>query len=170
MKTPHWHTATALAVALLSACAVVNDALDPGLDQRPLTTVAARGVQIYECRVASAGAAPAWAFVAPDAELLDRQGRSVGTHGAGPHWTARDGSRVDGRVAARRDAPQPGAIPWLLLHTRSNGTDGVWSRVTAIQRLHTEGGVAPAQGCDAARLGQRAQVPYRADYRLFVAG
>ena len=36
--------------------------------------------------------------------------------------------------------------------------------------LHTDGGVAPAQGCDATRLGQRAQVPYRADYRLFTAG
>lgn len=161
--------AAAAAAALLAACAAPVDALDPGAGHRPLATVAARGVQVYECRAGN-GASPAWAFVAPEADLLDAQGRVIGRHGAGPYWRAQDGSRVDGTVAARRDAPRPGDIPWLLLRTRSTGPAGLWSGVTAVQRLHTDGGVAPAQGCDATRLGQRAQVPYRADYRLFTAG
>lgn len=155
---------------LLSACAGLPPALGPGPGQRELGLVAAQGTQVYECRVAPPGAAPAWAFVAPEAQLRDARGRLVGHHGAGPHWTALDGSRIEGTLAARVPAPRADAIPWLLLRTRSTGGSGQWSGVTAIQRVHTEGGLAPASGCDAGRLGQRLAVPYRADYRLFVAG
>lgn len=167
MTTPH-RIASALAALLagaLAACASVPATLDPGAGHRELDLVAARGVQVYECRAAAGGAA--WAFVAPDAELLDRRGGRIGHHGAGPHWTALDGSRIDGAVAARADAPRIDAIPWLLLRTRSAGGPGRWAGVTAIQRIHTEGGLAPAKGCSADRIGQRASVPYRADYRLY---
>ncbi len=160
-------SAALVAATLLYACAAVPEALDPGPSLRPLVTVAARGVQIHECRAGPRG--PAWVFVAPEAELLDAEGRVVGTHGAGPHWTAGDGSRIEGTVAARSEAPAAGAIPWLLLKTRSTGGPGRWQAVQAVQRIHTEGGVAPTRGCDAIRLGVRARVPYRADYRLFVA-
>lgn len=144
-------------------------ALDPGPTARVLSTLAATGVQVYECRAAADTAAPGWAFVAPDAVLLDAQGRSVGTHGAGPVWSGPDGSRVLGSVRSRVDAPVAASIPWLLLSTRSTGGAGAFSGVTHIQRLHTEGGIAPAGGCDTRTLGQRVRVPYRADYRLFVA-
>mgnify|MGYP006184517681 FL=1 len=48
------------------------------------------------------------------------------------------------------------------------GAAGVLSPVSFIQRLHTEGGVAPAGGCDAASIGRQTRVGYRADYRLFI--
>lgn len=170
--------APALACALLmslAACAAgpapadaVPANLNPGAQTRALATVAATGVQIYECRAEAGASAPSWAFVAPEAELFDRQGRSIGTHGAGPFWMGHDGSRVVGSVSARADAPTAGSIPWLLLATRSTGGAGVFSPVTHIQRTHTEGGAAPAGGCEARTLGQRLRVPYRADYRLFV--
>jgi hypothetical protein len=160
--------------ALLAACAVlppdageVPVALQAGDGHRVLATLSAHGVQIYECRAATAGAAPAWAFVAPEATLTDRLGRRVGDHGAGPSWTADDGSRIVGSVRARADAPRPSAIPWLLLSARSTGAPGRLSPVTLVQRLHTEGGLAPADGCDVQSLGRQARVPYRADYRLF---
>jgi hypothetical protein len=136
-------------------------ALAPG--EAPLATLSARGVQLYECRAGTAGAA-AWAFVAPDAELFELDGRPAGQHGAGPHWLAPDGSRVEAKVAARADAPLPGAIPWLLLEARSTGAAGRFDRVTRIRRVHTSGGSAPAAGCDAAALGRQARVPYTADY------
>lgn len=175
-RRAHLGTAVLIALVGLAGCAsqppapeAVPAALDPGTAERMTTTVAARGVQVYECRSATGAAAPAWTFVAPVAELFDAQGRSIGSHGAGPYWQGHDGSRVEGSVRARADAPRTDAIPWLLLRTRSTGAVGLFGGVTHIQRLHTEGGVAPTAGCDAAHLGQRLRVPYRADYRLFTA-
>jgi hypothetical protein len=161
------------AALLASACATapattpVPQALDPGADQTLALTVAARGVQIYECRARKDGSGFDWSFVAPEAELLDAKGKAIGRHGAGPNWQAADGSRIVGTVKARVDAPAPDAIPWLLLTTESNGTAGTFSKVTSIQRVNTVGGVAPAAPCTAANAGASARVPYTADYRLF---
>jgi hypothetical protein len=74
-------------------------------------------------------------------------------------------------VKARADAPQAGAIPWLLLTTTSQGGAGVLAAVTSIQRVQTVGGTAPASGCAApADLGKEARVPYTAQYLYFVRG
>lgn len=156
---------------LLAACAAtplaaVPDALAPGHDEQLALTVAARGVQVYECRPGPAGGVPKWTFVAPEAELFDAQGRTVGSHGAGPHWLADDGSRLQGAVKARADAPRADDIPWLLLGTTASGPQGRFSGVTSIQRINTVGGAAPAGGCEAEHV---ARVPYTADYRLFRA-
>lgn len=163
----------ALLAAGMSGCATptgvepVPDALKPPAGQRLLASLDARGVQIYECRAAGGGA-PAWALVAPDAQLFDAAGKTVGTHGAGPHWRADDGSRVDARPQARADAPRPGAIPWLLLTAQPTGAPGLFGQVTSIQRLATDGGVAPADGCGTTTLGAQTRVPYKAVYRFYV--
>lgn len=154
----------------LAACSTLPPPvnLPPALALAPgevwLATLSARGDQVYECRAGSGGAAPAWAFVAPDARLFETDGRPAGQHGAGPYWQALDGSRTEGKVLARADAPVAGAIPWLLLEARSTGAAGRLAPVTRIRRVHTVGGNAPATGCDAARLGQPLRVPYTADY------
>ena len=87
------------AALLTAACAstplVVPDTLRPATSETLATTVGARGVQIYECRARKDGGVE-WAFVAPDADLLDAQGTAIGRHGAGPYWQAADGSRVVG--------------------------------------------------------------------------
>jgi len=129
------------------------------------TTLYATGVQIYECREKKDGGY-AWAFVAPEALLHDASGRRVGTHGAGPHWRADDGSAVVGTVVARVDAPERVNIPWLLLSTRSTGSDGALAGVTSIQRVNTAGGAPPAVPCTAHALGATGRVAYTADYRL----
>ena len=130
--------------------------------------VPARGVQIYECR-ARWGGGYDWVFVAPEAELLDAAGRTIGSHGAGPFWQASDGSRVVGTVKHRADAPVEGAIPWLLLETQAAGPKGSFSDVTSIQRVNTHGGVAPTAGCTKGATGTIARVDYTADYRFFTA-
>ncbi|HEY0836718.1 MAG TPA: DUF3455 domain-containing protein, partial [Azospirillum sp.] len=128
--------------------------------------VKAAGVQLYECRAGAGG--PQWVFVAPDAQLFDEGGRRAGRHYAGPHWEAPDGSKVAGAVAARADAPAPGAIPWLLLKSQpAPGPTGAFTRVASIQRVNTTGGGAPSRACKA---GESARVPYTADYRFFTAG
>lgn len=131
-------------------------------------SVAARGVQVYECRAdAAAPGGAKWAFVAPDAQLLDRSGAVIGKHYAGPHWEAADGSKVSGAVESRADAPQADAIPWLLLSAKSVGPSGRFARVTGIQRVNTIGGNLPARACDAASVGATEKVPYTADYLLY---
>lgn len=165
--------------ALLAACAIqpaapplaVPENLRPAAAESLVMVVAAKGVQIYECRASKAqSASPEWVFVAPEAELFDAQGGLVGKHYAGPSWEASDGSKVVGTVKARADAPQAGAIPWLLLGTVSVGPAGTFSKVTNIQRVSTVNGVAPsADGCTTAMLGKLARVGYEAAYRLFAA-
>lgn|SRR5205809_392563 len=159
---------------VLAACAgtppapAVPDNLKPPAGESLVSVLRARGVQIYECRAKKDDpAALEWAFVAPEAELFDTNGKPVGHHGAGPHWQAADGSKIVGTVKARADAPQPGAIPWLLLTARSVAGDGTFSRVTSVQRVATVGGVAPADGCSSATLGKTGRVAYTADYVMY---
>lgn len=72
-----------------------------------------------------------WVFKAPEANLFDAKGLQVGTHFAGPSWKAGDGSVVVGEVASRADAPDTGAIPWLLLRAKSKEGTGVLSTVAS---------------------------------------
>jgi hypothetical protein len=160
------------AASLLAACASAPPgapapaALVPA-GERLVGQVAARGVQIYECRAKKDSPGTEWAFVAPEADLVDMQGKPAGKHYAGPHWEANDGSKIVGTVKARADATQAGAIPWLLLSAKSVGGEGAFSKVTSVQRIHTVGGAAPSSGCDAAALGKSVRVPYTADYLWF---
>jgi hypothetical protein len=130
--------------------------------------VPATGVQVYECRARKDAAGQfEWAFVAPEAQLFDRQGARIGKHYGGPHWEALDGSKVVAALRERADAPSADAIPWLLLTARSVGPEGTFSKVTSIQRVNTAGGTAPRNGCAAGSAGQVARVAYTADYYLF---
>jgi len=147
--------------------APVPAALEPTPAEALAMTVAAKGVQVYECREKK-DAGPEWVFVAPEAELFDGRGRHFGDHGAGPYWQAGDGSKVVGTVKARADAPVAGAIPWLLLATRSVGPDGAVSKVTSVQRVNTVGGAMPRAACNNDTLHATARVPYTADYRFYV--
>jgi len=135
-----------------------------------VTTAHAKGVQIYECRAPKdAQGKFEWVFTGPEAELADAQGKRVGTHYAGPHWEALDGSKVVGAVLQKADAPDANAIPWLLLGAKSVGPEGTFSRVNAIQRVNTAGGKAPSAPCAAANAGEIARVAYTADYHLYGA-
>lgn len=173
----HYRTSTEVGLAMgrrvgaLAAQRVAAAPVDAGLPvaiaagggAKVLERISARGVQIYECR------ADAWQFVAPQATLFDASGKQIGSHDAGPHWQAVDGSRVRGAVQAKADATQPGAIPWLLLSASSVGANGRFAAVTAIQRVNTQGGAAPQRACSTAEVGQLEKVPYTADYLMLAS-
>lgn len=169
-----WRALAASPALLMAACTslplppAAPPALQPAADQRATEVLHARGVQIYECS-ASAGGGHAWAFKAPEADLTDAQGRTLGSHFAGPTWLAPDGSRLTGKLRARDPGPDPQAIPWLLLDATPGGNPGRFSGVRSIQRLQTVGGLAPATPCDAAHAGTLARVPYRAVYVFFAS-
>jgi hypothetical protein len=133
-------------------------------------TAEAKGVQIYECRASKDDAAKfEWVFKAPEADLFDQHGKRIGRHYAGPTWESIDGSKVVGEVKARELSPDANAIPWLLLVARKHEGNGVFTRVTSIQRLETVGGKAPAQGCDQSSHGNEVRVPYSAVYYFYIS-
>jgi Protein of unknown function (DUF3455) len=127
----------------------------------------ATGVQIYVCQ-AAAGKKFSWVLKAPEAELADATGKKIAHHSAGPTWKHIDGSEVTGKVVAKQDAPKQDAIPWLLLAAASHTGEGKFSRVTSIQRIHTDGGLPPnTNTCDASGNGKEWRSAYSADYYFY---
>ena len=127
----------------------------------------ADGVQIYTCE--AKGNLFEWSFKAPDANLFDKQGRQIGTHFAGPTWKLADGSAVVGEVIAKADAPERGAVQWLLLRAKSHQGQGILAEAAFIRRTDTKGGVAPAAGCDAGHNSEQVRMRYSGIYQFFSA-
>ena len=141
-------------------------ALAPAADADLAFALNAQGVQRYACVASTTGYA--WTFVAPAADLFsdDPHGFAV-HHFAGPTWLARDSSSVLGTKVAASTVDAT-AIPWLLLNVASHGgEDGTLTDITAIQRLATTGGLAPATGCDANHVGMQSDVLYTARYFFY---
>lgn len=118
------------------------------------------GVQIYRWNGAS------WDFVAPSAKLFADSGYRglVGDHYAGPTWESNSGSKV---VARRVDgcAPNTTAIPWLLLEAVTTDGPGIFAKTTYIQRVNTDGGLAP--NTPGPYVGFEQKVPYVAEYYFY---
>jgi hypothetical protein len=143
----------------------VPDAIKAPAGEEVVLKVHATGAQIYVCRQETDGKF-SWALKAPEAELRDDQGGLIGRHYAGPSWTHNDGSTITGKATAKVEYPD--SIPWLLVAVNGHsGSDGVLSRVTTIQRIHTQGGQAPSSGCSADALNHEVKSSYSADYYFY---
>ena len=170
------------ALAALAACASPPMALrtyDQGSLPSAVQVPAAHRVAMetvgtgsitYECRAkADAPGAHEWFFVGPDARLADRGGRLVGRYYGPPAtWESIDGSRVTATQVAVSPAGT-GNIPLQLVKAHPAMGQGAMTGVTYIQRVATQGGVAPATPCSASNLGARQVVQYQADYILYKA-
>jgi len=160
-----WLVLLPFALGIARAAETVPESLAPPAGLKRAMELKATGVQIYHCgrpKGADAASAPVWVFDAPRATLVDANGQPAARHYAGPTWEAADGSRITGKVAAHVDAPEAGAIAWLLLKAESAGVAGRFDPVRSVQRLFTSGGAAPTGAC--AREGEALEVPYRALY------
>src|SRR5262249_44031485 len=105
----------------------------------------ASGSQIYVCQAGADGKYDGRLHAA-DATQCGQQGKIIGHHFAGPSWKQKAGSEIKGKAVARVDAPDPDSIPWLLVTVTDRSGNGVLSRVTSIQRIHTKGGQPPPGG------------------------
>ena len=123
---------------------------------------AAKGVQIYVCRVK--GGANEWSFKAPEAELVDAQGRPFADAHTGPSWEAPDGSKIVGKVLAYEPAPKAGAIPWLLLSTIPR-VRGYLLACVSSKESTPPGGIGPTGACPT--VGTERRVEYTADYIFY---
>jgi hypothetical protein len=146
----------------------VPPALEPPPGAHLAAHVHASGAQIFVCKISAEGAL-GWSLEAPDARLFDAGGTEVGSHGAGPTWLLKDGSRVTASKIAQADAPRRGDIPWLLLEVTSTSGTGVLSAASYVQRVGTARGTVPPDGCLGANLGSEVRVDYSAEY-FFYAG
>ncbi len=123
----------------------------------------------YECRAkANMAGEYEWAFVGPDAVLYGPGRTPIGKYYAGPTWESMDGSKVTGKQLAVSPG-ETGAIPLQLVQANPATGNGAMNGVTYIQRVNTQGGVAPRDVCDAASVGKKQTVTYQADYVFYKA-
>lgn len=124
----------------------------------------------YECRAkANQAGAFEWAFVGPKADLNSRAGSKLGTYFGPPAtWASTDGSAVTGTQLAVAPAAA-GSIPLQLVKANPASGSGAMTGTTYIQRVATQGGVAPAAACEAAGVGRKEIVKYQADYIFWKA-
>jgi hypothetical protein len=167
-----------LQVALLMTCSTVALAAPPQIPaeltapagEKLVLKAHATGSQIYTCKAGTDGALQ-WVLKAPDADLHDRKGTVIGHHFAGPSWKYKDGSEISGKASAHVDSPDAGSIPWLLVSVTAHTGDGLFSKVSSIQRINTKGGKPPATSeCDASKSGTESKSTYSADYYFYAPG
>ena len=176
-------TLAACAVALLAGCAGVNappkeyvqDRLDDQIQVPAGNVVAlettAVGLLNYECKANPAmGGTIGWVLVSPQAELVDRTGKTVAKYAGPPAtWTHMDGSSVVGAQIAV--APRPGSTNLAL--QLSKGTPaampGTMQNITYIQRIKTKGGQDLSKACTQTEVGNKLTLPYQADYIFWKA-
>ena len=143
--------ASALAVFSMTASAQAKNRRIPDILKVPdgnvlLLKAHGRGTQKYACPVSATSNAVPHAIL-----FRGGEGDLVSIHFGGPTWQALDGSSVvgDGPKAKHFTPPDPDDIDWLLLPAKSTAGNGQFSKVTFIQRLFTDGGRPPTEGCDA---------------------
>ena len=146
------------------------------------------GTQNYECQPVGSLGRVDWVLFTPQATLFSDQDEQLITHFFSPNplengivrvaWQdSVDTSTVWGRVIESSVDPnfvKAGAIPWLKIDVKNTGAQAGPTggdrlvKTTFIQRLNTEGGVAPATGCDRPTdIGKKRFVPYAADYFFY---
>ena len=171
------------AAAALTACGSMSSPAAPAFNQSSLPTAVqvpagqriametvGAGDITYECRAKKdMPSAFEWVFVGPDAKLMDRSGKVVGRYYGPPAtWESNDGSKVTATQLAVAPA-SAGTIPLQLVKANPAMGMGAMQGVTYIQRVATQGGVAPAAACTAANAGQKQVVKYQADYIIWKA-
>lgn len=171
------------AAAALTACGSMSSPAAPAFNQSSLPTAVqvpagqriametvGAGDITYECRAKKdMPSAFEWVFVGPDAKLMDRSGKVVGRYYGPPAtWESNDGSKVTATQLAVAPA-SAGNIPLQLVKANPATGMGAMQGVTYIQRVATQGGVAPAVACTATNAGQKQVVKYQADYIIWKA-
>lgn len=157
-------------LAQQAAHAAVPDAIKVPAGHTVMLETVGVGEITYECRDKSnAPGETEWFFVGPKATLSDRSGKAVGDYFGPPAtWQAKDGSKVTGTQLAVAPAGK-GDLPYQLVKANPAEGKGAMHGVSYIQRLATQGGVAPAMACTAQNKGAQQIVKYQADYIFWSA-
>ncbi len=173
MKTTNFSSVMVFTGLILSACSTTpmysqqslpSEVQVPSGHRVVMQTVGS-GEITYECRAKKDAAGQfEWVFVGPNAVLADRSGKSLGKYYGPPAtWENNDGSKVTATQVAVAPAGS-GNIPFQLVKANPAVGSGAMNGVTYIQRVATNGGIAPASMCGAGNVGSKENVKYQADY------
>jgi len=162
-------TTGGIAAASVEIVSTAPDSLKVSSGETLAQVAHAIGYQIYACTARNDQTGFEWVLKAPEADLFDHAGKTLGKHYAGPTWESVDGSKVVGELKARADSPDGQSIPWLLLKAKSRAGEGRFAAVTSIQRIETVGGNPPVQACDQTQRGEVSRVPYAATYLFYAS-
>jgi hypothetical protein len=162
---------TAFTVPQGAAFAATSGRLQIPDGQTLLLSAEGVGHQIYISQPKSGTTEFEWVLKEPQAKLYANSRMEIGKHYADPTtgkpaWQSEDGSEVVGTKKDSVPAPEAADIPWLLVEAISHKNAGIFSEVSYILRIDTEGGMAPAKA--PMSQGQEARVKYRATY-IFLA-
>lgn len=107
-----------------------------------------------------------WLFIGPDATLYAGKAMrvKVGVHQVAGVWESRDGSKVVGQVQ-RSCTPTSSDISWQRLTALGHDGRGIFAKVDLIQRIRTQGGIAPT--APGTQYGEQQRVPYQAEYLFY---
>ncbi|MCR2747476.1 DUF3455 domain-containing protein [Limnobacter parvus] len=110
-----------------------------------------------------------WVMAGPKAVLKNSDGKEIGDYSGPPaRWASKDGSFVTGsQVAVSRNGGKN--IPYQLVKADVSGGMGIMTTVSYVQRVNTQGGVAPSKKCTADNAGDKVDVDYKADYKFWKA-
>lgn len=158
------------AAADTSAQKVLPATIQVAAGNTEILAVSARGTWLYECRREKAPLTTyKWLMVSPQAVLLNSGGQEIG-HFSGnpPRWSHADGSFVSGSQVAVSPNGEKN-LPFQLVKADTAGGQGVLATVSYIQRINTQGGVAPRAKCTESREGEQVEVEFTAGYRFWKA-
>jgi len=142
----------------------IPESIQPPANFFAFMTAHAKGDQIYQCQLNQS--VYSWQLLAPDAQLFDDQGMIIGKHYFGPVWEYKEGSRLQGKQVAKHQQLVT-AIPWLLIEVVSHQGESLFAQARFINRINTQGGLAPTTLCNGNHLGSEKRVNYSADYIFY---
>ncbi|MGE5106885.1 MAG: DUF3455 domain-containing protein [Sphingobacteriales bacterium] len=164
--------ADANAALEITTCSPIPDSLKVPEGNKFVLQTFARGVQIYEVqRSATDPSTFVWVNIAPFATLYARPDfvNPLINHFAGPTWEFIKGPSIGERVVAKKVkgvTVDQTAIQWLLLKADDAlSTSG--NKVTFVQRICTQKGLAPTTIPNEAQLGLLDSIPYTASYLFY---
>jgi len=161
------------AVTASSPCGPIPDRLKAPTGNELALQTYGKGVQIYQVQRSTTDPSGfKWAFVSPSATIFANPDftNKLANHFGGPTWQFIKGFNKGESVVAKKlqdTTIDQTAIPWVLLQA-DNALSTANNKVTFVQRLCTQGGLAPTTGADEAHLGQLDSVPYTAVYTFYV--
>jgi hypothetical protein len=140
------------------------------------------GTQNYACQPTDLLGHVAWTLFTPQATLFSDEREQLITHFSSPNpveggvvrvtWQDSQDTSSVWALGVKAATVKSTAIPWVKLQVVGakdgpNGGDTL-SGTTFIQRVNTEGGLAPKTGCDTLNdAGHKAFIPYTADYFFY---
>ena len=150
--------------AALTACGSMSSPAAPAFNQSSLpTAVQVPAGQRIAMETVGAG------DITYECRAKKDMGKVVGRYYGPPAtWESNDGSKVTATQLAVAPA-SAGNIPLQLVKANPAMGMGAMQGVTYIQRVATQGGVAPAVACTATNAGQKQVVKYQADYIIWKA-